>query len=66
MEAAGVPYPSVERLIFAPIGPTTARATSKKSLHALPVPTEHSLEGLIDVLACYFDRLETPNESHQT
>jgi len=66
MEAAGVPYPSVERLIFAPIGPTTAKAVYNKSLHALPIPTEHSLEGLLDVLACYFDRLETPTESHQT
>jgi len=66
MEAAGVPYPSIERLIFAPIGPTTAKAIFNKSLHALPVPTEHSLEGLIDVLACYFDRLETPNETVQT
>ena len=66
MEAAGVPYTSIERLIFAPIGPTTAKAIFNKSLHALPVPTEHSLEGLLDVLACYFDRLETPNESQQT
>ena len=66
MEAAGVPYASIERLIFAPIGPTTAKAIFNKSLHALPVPTEHSLEGLLDVLACYFDRLETPNESQQT
>jgi uroporphyrinogen-III synthase len=66
MEAAGVPYPSIERLIFAPIGPTTAKAIFNKSLHTLPIPTEHSLEGLIDVLACYFDRLETPNETVQT
>jgi len=66
MEAAGVPSSSIERLIFAPIGPTTARAISKNSLHTLPIPTEHSLEGLLDVLACYFDRLETPNESQQT
>ena len=66
MEAAGIPYASIERLIFAPIGPTTAKAIFNKSLHALPVPTEHSLEGLLDVLACYFDRLETPNESQQT
>lgn len=66
MEAAGVPYTSIERLIFAPIGPTTAKAIFNKSLHALPVPTEHSLEGLLDVLACYFDRLETLNESQQT
>ena len=66
MEASGVPYASIERLIFAPIGPTTAKAIFNKSLHALPVPTEHSLEGLLDVLACYFDRLETPNESQQS
>jgi hypothetical protein len=66
MEAAGVPYQSIEELVFAPIGPTAAKAISNNSLHALPVPTEHSLEGLLDVLACYFDRLETPNESQQT
>lgn len=66
MEAAGVPYRSIDELVFAPIGPTTAKAVSNKSLHALPVPTEHSLRGLIDVLACYFDRLETPNETAQT
>lgn len=66
MEAAAIPVTIIEQLVFAPIGPTTAIAISKKSLQALPIPTEHSLEGIVDVLACYFDRLETPNETVQT
>ncbi len=64
--AAGVDRSALDNLIFAPIGPTSALAISKKCLQGLPVPTEHSLEGLLDVLACYFDRLETPNETVQT
>ncbi|MFY8053696.1 MAG: uroporphyrinogen-III synthase [Armatimonadaceae bacterium] len=66
MDAANVERTLVDQLVFAPIGPTTSLAISKNSLQALPVPTEHSLEGLIDVLVCYFDGLDTPNETVQT
>ena len=66
LAAAGIGNDLVAQLIFAPIGPTTAIAIAKKSLQALPIPTEHSLEGLIDVLVCYFDGLDTPNETVQT
>lgn len=66
MEAANVERTLVDQLVFAPIGPTTSLAISKNSLQASPVPTEHSLEGLIDVLVCYFDGLDTPNETVQT
>ncbi|MEY3602030.1 MAG: uroporphyrinogen-III synthase [Armatimonadota bacterium] len=66
LDAAGIGRALVEQLLFAPIGPTTAIAIAKKSLQALPIPTEHSLEGLIDVLVCYFDGLDTPNETVQT
>lgn len=66
IDAAGIEKTTIESLTFAPIGPTSALAISKKCLQGLPVPTEHSLEGLVDVLACYFDRLETPNENVQT
>ena len=63
MDAANVGRDLIERLVFAPIGPTTNIAIAKNSLQALPVPTEHSLEGLVDVLVCYFDGLDTPNET---
>ena len=66
LDAAGIGRALVEQLLFAPIGPTTAIAIAKKSLQALPIPTEHSLEGLVDVLVCYFDGLDTPNETVQT
>ena len=66
LAAAGIGNDLVAQLIFAPIGPTTAIAIAKKSLQALPIPTEHSLEGLVDVLVCYFDGLDTPNETVQT
>jgi uroporphyrinogen-III synthase len=66
MDAAQVPLSTIKQLVFAPIGPTTAKAIAQKCLQSLAIPTEHSLEGIIDVLACYFDRLETPNETVQT
>ena len=66
MDVAEVPQSTIKQLVFAPIGPTTAKAIAQKCLQSLAIPTEHSLEGLIDVLACYFDRLETPNETVQT
>ena len=66
LDAAGIANDLIDKLIFAPIGPTTAIAIAKNSLQALPVPTEHSLEGLVDVLVCYFDGLDTPNETVQT
>ena len=65
MDAAGVPLSIIKQLVFAPIGPTTAKAIVQNCLHSLPVPTEHSLEGIVDVLTGYFDRLETPNETVQ-
>lgn len=66
MDAASIGSDLIDQLIFAPIGPTTAIAIAKNFLHALPVHTEHSLEGLVDILVCYFDGLVTPKETART
>lgn len=63
MRAGGVDDAALGRLAFAPIGPTTASCLEAKLLQSLPVSTEHSLEGMLDCIASYFDRLEAPKRA---